>query len=522
MAAVEVVLPQAWRRRAWVDQATSPQVGSAYTPCARNTPTSKAAPSTPAKLRRRSYGGPLDPVRVLSMGSGGVEELQQKLEDRMVSWALLRFQVGGGAFVRTKMVAVHFNGANAPVMLRGWLNARGPEVVFSLGEVHATVEITSRKDLTLEFLCERLLRIFATDNMDYSLQALRNDYSQMVKRTEEAALRKLESEAAAALVQKIPAFTPPSIEVAPEPDGQIVEEHVIHDLECSPDVPTSLRTPEALSCVSADNGALNWLLLEPDRLEVHKTGQGGLEEMKEHFVEDLVLFGLLRLTFGSGTSATGRSAPCITKHVFVHWVGPRVSIVRRGKWNACSGKAAALIGKSCAVTFRKQAHSLKDIQLEDVVSELRRFAVVDGVAATGGVASNRISVEEYRNALAEEIRHRQAAEVMERKKRRQSLLEQKAEAIERRRESLAKSVEVPVPAPEEPKEEVQKSWSAGQPPLVLEVDEAEEEKPAFIDIRSALRSAHDPSGSVNWVLFGWPEAPISLLRAPPSPCRARG
>lgn len=521
MAAAEVVLPQAWRHRAWTE-AISPQVGSVYTPSTRNTPTSKAAPSTPAQLRRRSYGVPMEPVRVLGMGSGGVEELQQKLEDRMVSWALLRFQVGGGAFVRTKMVAVHFNGANAPVMLRGWLNARGPEVVSLLGEVHATVEITSRKDLTLEFLCERLLRIFATDNMDYSLQALRNDYSQMVKRTEEAALRKLESEAAAAVVQAIPAVSPPKIEVVAEPDVQMPEEQVKQDFECSSsDALTALRAPEAISCVSADNGALNWLLLEPDRLEVHKTGRGGLEEMKEHFVEDLVLFGLLRLTFGSGTSATGRSGPCITKHVFVHWVGPRVSIVRRGKWNACSGKAAALIGKSCAVTFRKQAHSLKDILLEDVISELRRFAVVDGVAATGGVASNRISVEEYRNALVEEARQRQAAEVMERKKRRQSVLEQKMEAIERRRESLAKSVEVPVPALEEPREEVQKSWSAGQAPLVLEVEEAEEVKPTFIDIRSALRSVHDPSGSVNWVLCGWPEASMPLLRAPPSPCRAR-
>eukprot|EP00931_Biecheleriopsis_adriatica_P089821 TRINITY_DN6389_c0_g1_i2.p1 TRINITY_DN6389_c0_g1~~TRINITY_DN6389_c0_g1_i2.p1 ORF type:complete len:575 (+),score=113.47 TRINITY_DN6389_c0_g1_i2:36-1760(+) len=419
--------------------------------------------------RKRSSAGSSETACVLACGRGGVEELRKQIDEHTVAWALLRFQVGGGTFVRTKMVLIHCNGVATPVMQRGLLNARSHEVLHHLGEVHASIEVTSSKELTLEYLCERLLRLFACDDMDYSLQALRQEYTNMVAQTEEAARKRAEEEA-----------TPQALE---EPQSR--QEQV----RSGPD----LSADEALQSVSADGGAFNWLLLEPSRA-LFKAGQGGLEEMKEQLADERVLFGVLRLTFGRAQGANGgRPAHGITKHVFVHWAGPRTSIVRRGIWNAKAGEVAAFVGKACSITFRREAQSLKDLQLDDIIMECRRLSVIDNVAAANGVAASRISVEEYRIAMAEEARERQAADERARKQKRQLELQRA--------------------------EEEQRQWNVE--PLELneeQAPEAEDTKVALPDLATAVGAVRDPAGGWNWVLCGWPQAEAALL--PPSPCRA--
>jgi len=144
-------------------------------------------------------------------------------------------------------------------------------------------------------------------------------------------------------------------------------------------------------------------------------GYGGLEEMKCWLAEDRVLFGVLRLSFGC--SARQRSAPnlrqgridgcgsvpCITKHIFIHWVGPRVGNVRRGLWNACGQLATKQISAHCPITCRREAHSSEDLRLDGLISELLRVTRVDGVAAKDGVAAGRITEAEYLAFLCEEV-----------------------------------------------------------------------------------------------------------------------
>ncbi|CAE8593948.1 unnamed protein product [Polarella glacialis] len=462
-AGTKPFLPEGRRLRASVPPSPSPSLGSTPT-MQRASLTSRASWSAESHAlsapRKRSIVAASQPVCVLGVGAGGIEELSRSVDDRTVAWALLRFQVGGGTFVRTKLVAVHCNGGCTPVMQRGLLNARHKEVVGLFGDVHASIEVTSGKELTVEYLCERLLRLFAADDMDYSLEALRQDYSRRVAQTEEAAARKrcaLEEAANAGAAAAASAEAASAEAAAQAQACELLQQQKEKDdrekqteqekellqkilEEAEPEV----TVEEALRCVSTDQGTFNWLLLEPTKLALHKAGKGGLDEMKEHLSDHQVLFGLLRLSFGSGSrSATGggRAVPGISKHVFVHWVGPRVSVVKRGVWNTGAGKASALIGKSCSVTFRREAHTPSDIRLEDIVSELRystalhlmqpiqrlnmparalhsnlsmhnledsmtqvpgtdtrRLTVVDGVAATNGIAAGRISVEEYRFA----------------------------------------------------------------------------------------------------------------------------
>jgi len=429
------------------------------------------------------------PARVLGVGSGGVEELAQQLDNGMVSWALLRFQVGGGTFARVKCVAVHCNGQDTPVILRGQLNSRGQEVLMDLGDVHANVEVVCAEDLTVEYLCERLLPLFATDDMSYSLQALRAEYGKSVAemqefiRQQQEEARRQEEEARAREARE-------AALAAEAAEAEMCEYAVMPTWE------------EALQAVGSDRDSYNWALLEPTQLALFRAGYGGLEEMRAWLPADRVLFGLLRLSFGGGEGEGGgatRTHADITKHVFVHWVGPAVGAIKRGRWNAQLQDASRVISSRAAVAFKREAHDLKSLDLEELMSEVRRVTVIDRRAATSRtVAAARICAEEYAKALAEEGRRRAAAEAL-------------AGEAKRRAAEAAR----PEPSPEE-------AAAAEPPPLP--------------DLRSAVEAVGTRSGKWNWVLVGWPReaaaaaaaaaaAPTPLrassARALPSPCRKR-
>lgn len=430
------------------------------------TPQHGAAAMTPRGKREAS--GASEPVSVLGTGAGGAEELARHLDSGAVSWAVLRFQVGSGTFARSKLVIVHCNGADAPVMLRGWLKERVNEVVPLFGEVHANLEIAHPEELTVEYLCERLLPLFAADDIQYSLQALRADYGKTVAEMQaeaaELELVRLDSEYCSAR----------------ECDGPLVSRE------------------EALRGVGEDRGSYNWALFEPTRLQLHNAGYGGLEEMQRWLAHDKVLFGVLRLSFGC-SDRQGGTGVRVTKHMFVHWVGSSVGIVRRGKWNAKLNEATALICSQFAVAFRREAHSVADLRLPDLVGELRRLTHVDGSAAKDGMAVGRVSSEEYLAALSEELRDRKAA------------VQAKADEMRQRKEE-------------------QRRWLSEGPASGVQ------------EVKSVVEVVRAPCGRFNWALCGWPKqaaappaAPLLppkagpspslslplLLGAAPSPCRAR-
>jgi len=427
------------------------------------------AAGTPTDKRRSS--GASQPLCVLGVGDGGVEELAAHLDDSTVSWALLRFQVGGGTFARSKTVAIHGNGAETPVMLRGWLNARKTEMLPMLGDVNAHVEVTSAKELTIEFLCERLLPLFSSDSLDYSLQALRAEYgktvAQMQQKAEEAARKQAEEEADAAKALVV----------------------------------TYMPTrEEALRAVGEDRCSYNWALLEPNKLELYAAGFGGVDEMKAALDPDRVLFGILRLSFGCSDRAAAalgvvalRFVPPITKHIFIHWVGPSVGVVRRGKWNARLNEACKIIAAGSATAFKREAHGLNDLELEDLVCELRRLTVVDGSAAKDGFASGRITEEEYFLALAEEAREREAAAHAKKQEDARRPAQEEEAARQRRQQQQKEKAQADLP-----------------------------------DLRTAIDTVSAQSGRWNWVLCGItkeaamaPPLPLALGRLPSSPVRSR-
>eukprot|EP00929_Paragymnodinium_shiwhaense_P071720 TRINITY_DN36439_c0_g1_i2.p1 TRINITY_DN36439_c0_g1~~TRINITY_DN36439_c0_g1_i2.p1 ORF type:complete len:813 (-),score=199.62 TRINITY_DN36439_c0_g1_i2:218-2656(-) len=434
-----------------------------------------------ASRRRVQEAAGESPV-VFAVGCGGVEELAQHWKDGSVSWALLRFQIGSGTFSRTKLVSVLMNCENAPALLRGQLTARGAEVLNLFGDTHASLQVTENSTLTADYLCERLLPLFAADNLDYSPWELVKEYRNMVAQAKEAEERRTQQRTPAEL-QSSP---------TPEPKAQ-AEAAAPTEIQDEPKVSGG----EAVRQVGSDRAATyNWVLLEPTQFDFHSAGYGGLEEMRRSLAEDMVLFGVLRLSFGEcrPLNATGQqgTAHRITKFVFVHWVGPKISLVKRGKWNGKLQQAAQYIGAHCAVTFRRMAHRQEDLCLEELVLELRRLTVIDAAMRSAGPA--RISVQAYLTALEEETKAREEAKKAQ------------AQAQAKPPQELGALSPCPVDAGAEASPATPSKAAVPEPPKIC--------------LRKAVQTVRTTSGSWNWVLCGMASADAAARKGlPGSPCR---
>eukprot|EP00929_Paragymnodinium_shiwhaense_P012812 TRINITY_DN120705_c0_g1_i1.p1 TRINITY_DN120705_c0_g1~~TRINITY_DN120705_c0_g1_i1.p1 ORF type:complete len:654 (-),score=164.25 TRINITY_DN120705_c0_g1_i1:270-2231(-) len=331
------------------------------------------------------------PLGVLAVGGGGVEELRETLDDATVAWALLRFQVGKGAFARTKFVSVHFNGDDVPTVRRGQLNARTSEALPLLGEVHARIEVKRSEDLTVDLLLERLLPFLVADsNLEgdtlMDTRQLKQEYEKSCRVRKSTFMRKASSQSVKSVRRRT------------------IADNFFRKVKLS----------DALHEIGQPRGRYNWALLEPtqDSMCLMNAGYGGLQEMKVWLREDQVLFGVLRFTFG-GHGAGGVGKP-VVKYMFLHWVGPKVPAVQRGQWNSKNGAAEKQVREYCStIALRREAHDSEELQLEELIKELRRLHGVDSGARAAEGDSAVLTAEAYLQQLEqeqEEIDSQMAAE----------------------------------------------------------------------------------------------------------------
>uniref|UniRef100_A0A7S1MMH2 ADF-H domain-containing protein n=1 Tax=Alexandrium catenella TaxID=2925 RepID=A0A7S1MMH2_ALECA len=333
-------------------------------------------------MRKAPINRPVAAVTVRAVGCGGVDEARGFLDDEEVVWALLRMQMGSGAFARIKFIAVHFNGDDVPVVRRGRLNSNSAEVLAHFGQVHATLEFKRKEEFTVDSVCEQLLPVLTSDsNLEgsgpdsQSAQSLKQMYEAIISEQKKAALGKRMSLRAGPRTAR----------------------------ECGPG--RRVTAAGALAAVAKSRGQYNWVLLEPTQLELHNAGYGGLDELKAWLEDDKVLFGVIRFSFGNGKSS---DTDCV-KYVFVHWVGPSVPAVRRGQWNMQHKEADTMVRKFCTVIImQKEVHTPSDLDVGQIISEIQRLSVVDG---TAGGSADSISLDKYIAALEEECREGMQADV---------------------------------------------------------------------------------------------------------------
>mmetsp|Transcript_108568 Transcript_108568/g.215561 ORF Transcript_108568/g.215561 Transcript_108568/m.215561 type:complete len:85 (+) Transcript_108568:1107-1361(+) len=68
---------------------------------------------------------------------------------------------------------------------------------------------------------------------------------------------------------------------------------------------------------------------------------------------------------------------------FIHWVGPDVSAVRRGLFNAKCLKVIAMAKKHYTLALQRRASSIKEIRIEDIVNDLRYLKALGAADCSG-------------------------------------------------------------------------------------------------------------------------------------------
>lgn len=313
-------------------------------------------------------------LTVFATGADGLCQLDSCIpDDGRVLYGLIKMQVGDGAFSREKLVHVHFNGQECPTVRRGRANAMKTKVEEQIGHVHATVQVMSKEELQLERFMEVVSKNFIDDSHDIGAQGGgRKSFSiGAVKKYHEASIEEARRKSAVLLATRCTAM----------------------------EMPTPPSALTAIEKVKEPMGVFNWVLLKPNdkRLELHDAGSGSIEEMRKYLTLDEVLFGLVRMGFGTGRFRR-------TYWYFLHWTGEGTPAVKRGRFNALASHFQGVLGPfACSMA----ANALDDelATLEGVIEKMKRSIVVDGAAkghAVGQEEADPVSLQAFQAALAEE------------------------------------------------------------------------------------------------------------------------
>lgn len=311
-----------------------------------------------ASLQRRSS---MNGVNVMSYGNGGIAEFATNLDNKQVSYGVVKMTFGSGSFARPKNIFVHFNGAECGAVKRGRANAKLPRAERELKPTHAQIKVETVDEVTEEYFTSELSSKF----MDDSHLASMTTFSIGTKVQYHNAV--IEAEAAKAEGTETVARTAAEMNIS---------------------------AARALEMVRDIKGPFNWILVKPKgtKLELHNAGAGSVEEMREYLVEDEVLFGLVRMGFGTGRFRR-------TYWWFAHWSPDNVGAVKRGKANSAKGKMQDQLKP---FSLGISASHEEEITLEAVIDRLKRAVVVEGSAQADAGGAEAFSLESFAEALREE------------------------------------------------------------------------------------------------------------------------
>ena len=292
---------------------------------------------------------------------GGVDELREAIDDSHVQFALLRFSFGSGSFKRTKFVFITILSENVPAVKKGRVLTKKSTVKDSCGMTHVEIQLEDPSECTVDNIMSMVQRMIASDDNlgDFSISQMKADYEAMIKESGEGGGGK---------------------DILKRAGKRKTAKEM-----------GSVDATRALDAVKSRMGPFNWALFKAKLpLELHDAGSMSVNEMTKTLKDDEVLFGLLRMGFGTGTFRR-------VKWIGLHWSGEKVSPVKRGQANA---KAKDIQSQLEPYSVVVNASSEDECSLELIIDKVRRAIVVDGGDADQD--ENPYTLEEFYKALREE------------------------------------------------------------------------------------------------------------------------
>lgn len=276
-----------------------------------------------------------------------VDDLSSVLRDDEVMYLLARVTSTYDMSETVKFIYVHWVGKKVPIGMKGRYGVVHRSVREKLGAYHIELETDTTEDLT---------------------EAI---FKQKVEETSGKISKVLESTEG----RQHRGFTSSQITKTHGGQRSTTSSKVMAPSKQGAPVAFSPELADALTDIREDSSPSNWLLAgyeggnPKNELVVLGSGTGGLAEMKEALQNDLVLYGLLRVSDQVDDITT-------TKFVYIMWVGEKVKPMTKAKVATHKGSLEEMFKPAHVTVYAYEQ------------SDLRQQTIMDKVTSASGTKSH--------------------------------------------------------------------------------------------------------------------------------------
>lgn len=302
-------------------------------------------------------------LKCIDRGATNFEVGFRLLDEQKVQLMLLKLPLGDGSFIRNKFVAIHNIGAQCPAVKRSKLNAKLQEAMKTIGVSENILEVSVPSELSLELIITRMEKLFVSDKGEVDVASLRSDITKRMS-------------------QDVPPATLKSTALGSASAG------VKRAAE------KGLPLDKLIDLVKKGQSEYNWVLFSCSKgtLVLVEGGDDGLFGFTAKLPADQILFGLVRITVGTGRFKR-------SKWIFLQWTGDEVGAVARGRAKEQSAIALARVGP---VATELTLVGREEAQVQPILARLEQLFVADNIVGAEPIA--KLTEEDYRQALIAEAR----------------------------------------------------------------------------------------------------------------------
>jgi len=299
--------------------------------------------NTPTTWAAFTYANPNSQKLVkLSTGTGGAIELEAVLKDDIVVYALIRKLENIDSTVAVKFCYVRWLGENIPRMQRAKLGATAATIQQFFLPYHVSLDSPDRHEITDPNIMKLIM--IASGTYQHTL-----DDSRLIKPQSQP---KVESSQPQSAPNKIVTSVKPVSLSSGQQDNTKVNTGPSRGMGGEKQTSASTKIEGvvsyqdedaitgAIKAVRNDSDPTDWCLItytapKSSTLKFHASGSGGLEELRTHLKDDVIMYGLIRTNEQIDDTVA-------IKFCFIDWRGENINRMQRANLGVHSGAITAL------------------------------------------------------------------------------------------------------------------------------------------------------------------------------------
>jgi len=305
-------------------------------------------------------------LNVLATGTGDVTELVQYLDDDKVVYFLVRKleQIDNTAAI--KFCYIRWLGENLPRMQKAKLGATSSAIQQVFLPYHVSLDSPDKHEVTDSNIMKLINAASGTAvHILHEKPAARPVQHAQPKSESPQTIQKTVS------VNKpvsLSSATTENVGKSQPTRGMGGEKHVASSTKTDGVISFAdeQAIQDAIKSVRSDGNPNDWCLItytapKSSTLKLHASGQGGLDELRSHLKDDVVMYGLVRTTDKIDDTVA-------VKFCFVDWRGENINRMQRANLGVHSGEVTALLRPYHADV---QCHDLSEVTIEIIKAKIQ-------------------------------------------------------------------------------------------------------------------------------------------------------